>query len=61
MRISIEEVAALIAASSSRAAYDAKEIAGLQERVLKLEYKINELYDMLTDLRVNQIMGDKDE
>lgn len=32
----------------------------LKERVLKLEYKINELYDLLTDFRVNQIMGVKD-
>lgn len=57
MRITIEEVAALIAASVSRAAYDAKEIATLQERILKLEYKYKELIDILTDLRVHQVMN----
>lgn len=59
MRMTIEEVAALIAASSSRAAYDAKEIATLQERVLKLEYKYKELIDILTDLRAHQVMSTK--
>ncbi len=34
------------------------EHAALKERVLKLEHKLNEMYDMLTDFRVNQIMGD---
>ena len=33
------------------------EYAALKERVLKLEHKLNEMYDMLTDFRVNQIMS----
>lgn len=36
------------------------ETAQLKERVLKLEHKLNEMYDVLTDFRVNQIMS-KDE
>ena len=61
MRIEPEEVARIIAATIARTTHDAKEIATLRERVLKLEHKQNELFDMLTDFRVNQIMGGSDD
>jgi len=57
MRIEPEEIAAIIAATIARTTSDTKEVAALRERVLKLEHKLNELYDMLTDFRVNQVMG----
>lgn len=57
MRISAKELTELLANAHS----DANERAALRERILKLEYKLNEMYDVLTDLRVNQIMGTKDE
>lgn len=53
MRIKAEELAQLLNAVST----EAKELPALRERVLKLEHKLNEIYDMLTDFRVNQVMG----
>lgn len=40
---------------------DAKEMAALRERVLKLELKLNEMFDTLMDLRANQIMGNDND
>ncbi len=56
MKISTEELNELLTNANS----GAKELMALRERVLKLEHKINELYDMLTDFRVNQVMNAKD-
>lgn len=61
MKIEADELAQLLALAQEKATSDAKEVAALRERVLKLEYKINELYDMLTDFRVNQVMAAKDD
>lgn len=53
MKLSSEELIALMESRED----NVTEHAQLKERVLKLEHKLNELYDMLTDFRVNQIMG----
>lgn len=55
MQITPEELGSLL----SKAAEHPTDIAQLRERMLKMEHKLNELYDMLTDFRVNQIMGSK--
>jgi len=60
MKIKPEELAELLAKTSSAGAYSTKEFAALCELVLKLEHKTNELMDLLTDFRVNQIMGKDD-
>lgn len=60
MRITPEELSELLKAAAINANSDAKELTALRERVLKLEHKINELYDMLTDFRVNQVMSAKE-
>ncbi len=60
MKINADELSEIIRQATWGARQDAKELAELRERVLKLEHKQNELFDMLTDFRVNQIMG-KDE
>ncbi len=61
MQINTSELAAVIATIVSRITSetnrDTKELAALRERVLKLEHKTNELMDLLTDFRVNQIMS----
>ena len=53
MKLSVEELIALMESREDTVT----EYAQLKERVLKLEHKLNEMYDMLTDLRVNQITG----
>lgn len=53
MKLSAEELCALLKNPNA----EAKELPAVRERVLKLEHKINELFDMLSDFRVNQIMG----
>jgi len=57
MNLTPKELSELLKAANN----DSTEVAALRERVLKLEHKLNEMYDVLTDLRVNQIMGIKDE
>lgn len=61
MKIKPEELSELLNNAAARNVRDAKELTSLSERVLKLEYKINELMDTLTDFRVNQIMSNSDE
>lgn len=57
MKLSAEELIVLMESREDAIT----EVAQLRERVLKLEQKINELYDMLTDVRINQIMHSPDE
>lgn len=57
MKLNAEELIALMELREDAIT----QVAQLRERVLKLEHKINELYDMLTDVRVNQIMYAPDE
>ncbi len=57
MKLNTDELSELLMQAAINARNDAKEISNLRERVLKLEHKLNEMYDMLTDFRVNQIMG----
>ncbi len=59
MKLNTDELTGLIATIAS-IYRDTNEVAALKERVLKLEHKLNEMYDMLTDFRVNQIMGAKE-
>lgn len=53
MKLNADELIALMESRED----NINEAAKLRERVLKLEHKLNEMYDVLTDLRVNQIMG----
>lgn len=53
MKLSVDELTTLMESRED----NVNEAAKLRERVLKLEYKLNELYDMLTDFRVNQIQN----
>ena len=61
MKLNTDELSELLMQAAINARNDAKEITGLRERVLKLEHKTNELFDMLTDFRVNQIMKSRKE
>lgn len=56
MKLTPEELIAIMESREDAV----NENAQLKERVLKLEHKLNEMYDVLTDFRVNQIMS-KDE
>ena len=56
MKLSVDELTTLMESRED----NVNEAAKLRERVLKLEHKLNELYDMLTDFRVNQVMGSDD-
>lgn len=57
MKLTTEELIALMESRED----SVTEVAQLRERVLKLEHKLNELYDMLTDLRVKQVMAKAEE
>ena len=56
MKLSVDELTTLMESRED----NVNEAAKLRERVLKLEHKLIELYDMLTDFRVNQVMGSDD-